>query len=108
MSPEFGQAYLDSEIVFDRVLGSPDLDMLQHGQIVFAGKVTLDAIPGIARNSIVSIYFQPKLTADGQLDLKLTGVYGGKLPLPVAFHLAGYGRVVSVAIEDHVLPLRLH
>jgi hypothetical protein len=38
MSPEFGQAYLDSEIVFDRVLGSPDLDMLQQVLVRLAPK----------------------------------------------------------------------
>ena len=67
--------------LLQRTIDDPMI-VLRNGQIIFAGKVTLDAVPGVAKNTIVSIYFEPKLTADGQFDLKLVSMMGGKLPLP--------------------------
>jgi uncharacterized protein YpmS len=66
----------DWKDVLSRVVREPMI-VLQDGRIIFAGKVTLKNV-----DTVVSIEFEPKITADGQLDLRLASILGGKLPLP--------------------------
>jgi len=57
-------AYLDDPMI-----------SLQDGRIVFAGR--LKEFP-----SVVSMHYEPVLTADGQLNIRLVRVLGGRLPMP--------------------------
>jgi uncharacterized protein YpmS len=58
------QPYLDDPVV-----------ILQDGRIIFAGRVK-------ELNLVASIHFEPKIDENGQLDLELVRVLGGRLPLP--------------------------
>ena len=52
-------------------------------------------------DTIVSVQFEPTLTADGQLDMHLAQILGGRLPLPQA--LAGpYFRKITDALRSHL------
>jgi hypothetical protein len=62
--------------LYERVVDEPMI-ILQDGKIIFAGNVNLKGI-----DTVVSIHFKPTITPDGQLDLRLAGILGGKLPLP--------------------------
>ena len=51
--------------------------ILHDGKVIFAGKVNIKDV-----DTIVSIHLKPAISPDGQLDLKLVSILGGKLPLP--------------------------
>lgn len=50
---------------------------LQDGRVILAGTVR-------DIGAVASVHFEPKITENGQLDLKLVRVLGGNLPLPKA------------------------
>jgi hypothetical protein len=52
--------------------------VLHDGRLVLAGNSQ-------ELGTIVSLHFEPKLTKDGQLDLRLERVLAGRLPIPQAF-----------------------
>jgi hypothetical protein len=52
--------------------------VLHDGRIILAGQSE-------ELHSLVSLHFEPKLDADGQLDLKLSQVLAGRLPIPQGF-----------------------
>jgi|GEM_PF-2118136 len=62
--------------MYARYLKEPVI-ILKDKRIILAGRVTVRQI-----DSVVSFHFQPKITADGELDLNMTDVRGGNLPLP--------------------------
>lgn len=58
------EPYLDDPVV-----------ILQDGRIILAGRVK-------ELNLVASIHFEPKIDENGQLDLELVRLLGGRLPLP--------------------------
>jgi uncharacterized protein YpmS len=66
---------------YDKFMEDPQV-MLSDGNLVLAGKMK-------DLNAVVSLHFEPHLTPDGRLDLKLVRVLGGNLPLPQSL-LKGY------------------
>jgi hypothetical protein len=62
--------------LYERVVEDPMI-ILQDGKIIFAGSVNLKGV-----DTVVSIHFKPTIAPDGQLDLRLDSILGGKLPLP--------------------------
>jgi hypothetical protein len=80
--------------ILSRVVEDPMI-VLNDGRIIFAGKVTVKNI-----NTVVSIEFAPAITPDGRLDLKLTSILGGKLPLPTETILAPIRRKLDAEIEQ--------
>ena len=86
--------------VLARVVEDPMI-VLHDGRIIFAGKVTLKRM-----DTIVSIEFAPTVTPDGQLDLKLASILGGKLPLPTETILAPIRRRLDEQIAQTLPPLQ--
>lgn len=64
--PEMYARYVEQPII-----------ILQPGRVILAGQVKVRQI-----DSVVSFHFEPKVDEKGQLDLNLTSVRGGNLPLP--------------------------
>ena len=77
--------------------------VIRDGRVIVAGTLA-------EMNTLASVHFEPKVTAEGNLDLRLVKVLGGKLPLPkavwssqrekiiqaVAKHMPGWARAASI------------
>jgi hypothetical protein len=63
---------------YEQYLTDPVL-IFRENRIILAGKAKVNEI-----NAVVSVHFQPQLTEEGELDLHLVRVQGGRLPLPQA------------------------
>jgi hypothetical protein len=66
----------DWKDLLSRVVQQPMI-VLQDGRIILVGKVMLKNM-----ETVVSIHFVPTITPEGELELKLASIMGGKLPLP--------------------------
>jgi uncharacterized protein YpmS len=66
----------DRRAWFEQYVINPRL-VLRENQLILVGKVKESSL-------IVSLVFEPKLTSDGKLNLNLTNVFGGVLPMPDA------------------------
>ena len=86
--------------LLSRVVQEPMI-VLQDGKVIFAGKVMLKNV-----ETVVSIELAPTLTQDGQLDLKLAGIYGGKLPLPRDTVISPMRQKVVEQIMQHLPSLQ--
>jgi hypothetical protein len=64
------RAWFEQYVIDPRVV-------LRENQLILVGKVKESSL-------IVSLVFEPKLTPDGKLNLNLTNVFGGVLPMPDA------------------------
>jgi uncharacterized protein YpmS len=63
---QFYERYIDDPII-----------LLQPGRLILAGKLRIKDL-----DMVVSVHFAPKITPDGQLDMNLVQILGGKLPIP--------------------------
>ena len=68
--------------------------LLDDGRIVIAAKVR-------DMNTVASLHFEPRVTEDGLLSLRLARVLGGKLPLPEAV-LSKYRKRLSDAMAQNL------
>ncbi len=66
----------DRRAWFEKYVMDPRL-VLRENQLILVGKVKESQM-------VISLVFEPKLTSDGKLDLNLTNVFGGVLPMPDA------------------------
>jgi hypothetical protein len=86
--------------VLSRVVQEPMI-VLQDGRIILAGKVTLKNV-----DTIVSIHFEPTITTNGQLDLRLVSILGGKLPLPRDTVISPMRQRITQQIANVLPPLQ--
>lgn len=78
---------------FGKYVADPAI-FLQDNRVILAGTVK-------DMNTLASVYFEPKLDADGNLDLRLVKVLGGNLPLPKAVWAAQRDKLAQ-AVTDHL------
>lgn len=64
--------------------------VLREGQIILAARVA-------EIGTVVSLRLAPRLDAKGELELNLTGIYAGKLPMPESL-MKKYDRMISDAV----------
>jgi uncharacterized protein YpmS len=78
---------------FGKYVADPAI-FLQDGRIILAG--TVKELGG----TVASVHFEPRIDANGKLDLRLARVLGGNLPLPKAVWASQRDRLAQVAVQQ--------